>query len=128
MQELSLFLPFCCIFVLRRGRAPLPILIVCLFVELFCGFSSCILILLTTPTYLLLIMFTLPRIFALAAALSLNVFAQTPQDFMPGTLVKLGVDFKSINIDPPGTDVSSLDRKYSLAHAESSEKLIKGQR
>jgi hypothetical protein len=66
-------------------------------------------------------MFFLQRIFALAAALSLNVFAQTPQDFMPGTLVKLGVAFKSINIDPPGTDVSSLDRMYLHGHLYGSD-------
>jgi hypothetical protein len=55
-------------------------------------------------------MFSGPRIFALAAALSLNVIAQTPQDFQPGSLVNLGVQFNSINISPPGTDVASLDR------------------
>jgi hypothetical protein len=59
-------------------------------------------------------MFSTRRIFALAAALSTNVIAQTPQDFMPGTLVKLGVAFPGVNIDPAGTDVGTLDREFFL--------------
>ncbi|TID27051.1 hypothetical protein E2P81_ATG01506 [Venturia nashicola] len=31
-------------------------------------------------------------------------------DFMPGTLVKLGVRFNTVNIDPPGSAVGSLDQ------------------
>lgn len=34
-------------------------------------------------------------------------------DFMPGTLVKLGVQFSSVNIDPAGSAVDGLGRKYS---------------
>lgn len=44
-----------------------------------------------------------------------DVCAQTPMDFMPGSLVKLGVQFNSVNIDPPGSFVDSLTRKYALA-------------
>jgi hypothetical protein len=58
-------------------------------------------------------MFSVPRILALVAALSVNVLAQTPQDFQPGTLVKLGVQFKAVNIDPPGSDVGTLDCMYT---------------
>ncbi|QDS69328.1 hypothetical protein FKW77_003408 [Venturia effusa] len=49
---------------------------------------------------------------ALAASLlsNHNVLAQTPMDFMPGTLVKLGVQFNSVNIDPAGSAVGSLDQ------------------
>ncbi|KAF2424478.1 PEBP-like protein [Tothia fuscella] len=49
------------------------------------------------------------RTCALVAALSANVRAQTPQDFMPGSLVRLGVAYKGVNIDPAGTDVGPLD-------------------
>lgn len=51
---------------------------------------------------------------ALAASLlsTCNVCAQTPMDFMPGTLVKLGVQFNSVNIDPAGSAVDGLGRKY----------------
>ena len=48
---------------------------------------------------------------AAVAALSLNVAAQTPQDFMPGSLVKLGVAYPSLNVDPAGTQVDSLQCK-----------------
>lgn len=50
---------------------------------------------------------------ALAASLLSRhvVFAQTPMDFMPGTLVKLGVQFNTVNIDPAGSAVGALDRK-----------------
>jgi len=55
-------------------------------------------------------MFSSKSILALVASLSINVLAQTPQDFQPGTLVKLGVSFSAINIDPPGSIVQSLDQ------------------
>jgi hypothetical protein len=54
---------------------------------------------------------------ALAASLlSRHVaFAQTPMDFMPGTLVKLGVQYNTVNIDPAGSAVGGLDRKFLLS-------------
>ena len=42
-----------------------------------------------------------------------GAFAQTPMDFMPGTLVKLGVQFNSVNIDPAGSAVDGLNRELT---------------
>ncbi|KIW04643.1 uncharacterized protein PV09_04388 [Verruconis gallopava] len=53
------------------------------------------------------------RILALVASIISNTLAQTPQDFSPGTLVKLGVAFPSINIDPVGSALQSLDQAKS---------------
>lgn len=62
-------------------------------------------------------MISFPRAALVALILSNhNVFAQTPMDFMPGTLVKLGVQFRSVNIDPPGSAVGGLDRESPPAN------------
>jgi hypothetical protein len=53
----------------------------------------------------------LRRVALAASLLSLHVLAQTPADFMPGTLVKLGVQFNSVNIDPAGSAVDALTRE-----------------
>ncbi|KAF2673758.1 PEBP-like protein [Microthyrium microscopicum] len=52
---------------------------------------------------------SLLRSIAVAAGLICSVVGQTPNDFTPGTLVKLGVIYPKIDINPPGTDVQSLD-------------------
>jgi hypothetical protein len=51
---------------------------------------------------------------ALAASIIPNALAQTPDVFKPGTLVKLGVSFPSINIDPVGSALQSLDRELHV--------------
>jgi hypothetical protein len=56
-----------------------------------------------------------PRAALVASLLSGHVFAQTPMDFMPGTLVKLGVQFNSVNIDPAGSAVDGLNRELPLS-------------
>jgi hypothetical protein len=48
------------------------------------------------------------RSFAAAAVLALTA-AQTPADFQPGTLVKLGLTYPNIQIEPVGTQVQTLD-------------------
>jgi hypothetical protein len=54
------------------------------------------------------------RSFATAVAgLASLAAAQTPMDFQPGTLQKLGITFTKIEIDPAGTQVQSLTRECS---------------
>jgi hypothetical protein len=52
------------------------------------------------------------RCFAAAVVLALTA-AQTPADFQPGTLVKLGVQYSNIDITPVGTQVQSLASRWS---------------
>lgn len=47
----------------------------------------------------------------MVASLATLTVAQTPMDFQPGSLQKLGVTFTKIDIDPPGTQVQTLSRK-----------------
>lgn len=44
-----------------------------------------------------------------AAGLAYHVAAQTPEDFTPNSLVRLGITYPKINIDPPGTLSPQLD-------------------
>lgn len=46
-----------------------------------------------------------------AAGLAIGAAAQTPGDFMPGSLVRLGIAYPQVNIEPAGTLVPSLDGK-----------------
>jgi hypothetical protein len=55
------------------------------------------------------------RSFATAfAGLASFVAAQTPMDFQPGSLQKLGITFTKIDIDPAGTQVQALSRKCCM--------------